>query len=231
MGKKDEHHGGAWKVAYADFVTAMMALFIVLWIIKDRPEMAEVIAATFRKPLDGYKGGRPLEEVTNPGIDQKNMTDKQILDRLQRIAAEMQKLVDSQDPEESPMEISVTGDGLTVNLFDRAKRPLFEKGTARLTAWGNFLFEGLSWIIERKKLVVFIEGHMAEGGMEPKPNYGVWELSSDRANAARKSLISYALEPMWIKRLSGYGDTQPYAEDGTSPGKNQRITLKLSILK
>ena len=193
--------------------------------------MAEIIAATFRKPLDGYKGGQPLADVTNPGMDQQNMTEKQIQDRLQRIAAEMQKLVDSQDPEESPMEISVTGDGLTVNLFDRAKRPLFEQGTANLTAWGNFLFEGLSWIIERKKLVVFIEGHVTEGGVAQKPDYGVWELSSDRANAVRKSLISYALEPMWIKRLSGYGNSQPFAEDGKSPTKNQRITLKLSILK
>ena len=231
MGKKEEHHGGAWKVAYADFVTAMMALFIVLWIIKSKPELAEVIAASFRKPLFGYKGGSPMDEVKDLGMDQRNMTEKQLIDRLQRIAAEMQKLMEGETPEESPMEISVTSDGLTVNLFDRSKRPLFERGTAQLTAWGQFVFEGLSWIIERKKMVVFIEGHVVEGGAPVKPNYGVWELSSERANSVRKSLISYALEPIWIKRLSGYGDSQPLEQGNPAAEKNQRITLKLSILK
>jgi len=81
MGKKAAHHGGAWKVAYADFVTAMMALFIVLWIIKDRPEMAENIAASFRKPLVGFKGGEIKEEVKDPGVDQENLTNKEQVDR------------------------------------------------------------------------------------------------------------------------------------------------------
>jgi chemotaxis protein MotB len=231
MAKKDEHHGGAWKVAYADFVTAMMALFIVLWIIKSKPELAEVIAASFRKPLFGYKGGSPAEEIKDLGVDQRDLTDKQLMDRLQRIAAEMQKMMESDRPEESPMEVTVTSDGLTVNLFDRSKRPLFERGTAQLTAWGQFVFEGLSWIIERKKMVVFIEGHVVEGGGNAQPNYGMWELSSDRANAVRKSLISYALEPMWIKRLTGYGDSQPLESENRGSERNQRITLKLSILK
>ncbi len=231
MGKKAAHHGGAWKVAYADFVTAMMALFIVLWIIKDRPEMAENIAASFRKPLVGFKGGEIKEEVKDPGVDQENLTNKEQVDRLQRIAAEMQKIISTDDPEEAPMEVSITGDGLTVNLFDRSKRPLFEKDSAELTKWGNFIFEGLSWIIERKKLAVLIEGHVSSMTGLGKPNFGPWELSSARANSSRKSLISYALEPKLVTRLSGYGDSQPLPGVELSSEKNQRITLKLTLLK
>lgn len=118
MGKKDAHHGGAWKVAYADFVTAMMALFIVLWIIKERPEMAEIIAATFRKPLIGQKGGRPEDVVLTPGVDREKLVAEQELEKLQKIAAEMQKIINSDDPDDKSMDVQVTGDGLRLNIYD-----------------------------------------------------------------------------------------------------------------
>jgi chemotaxis protein MotB len=131
MGKKDAHHGGAWKVAYADFVTAMMALFIVLWIIKDRPQMAEEIAATFKKPLVGQKGGVSTTDVVSPGIDYEKLASEQEVEKLDRIAAEMQKIINTEDAEEKPIDIQVTVDGLKVTIFDRNKRPMFEKDSAK----------------------------------------------------------------------------------------------------
>jgi len=232
MGKKDAHHGGAWKVAYADFVTAMMALFIVLWIIKDRPQMAEEIAATFKKPLIGQKGGVSHTDIVTPGIDYDKMASEQQAEKLDRIAAEMQKIVNSEDAEDKPINIQVTADGLKVILFDRNKRPMFEKDTAKLTKWGEIVLESLSWIIESKKLLVFIEGHTSTGkGPQRGPDYGHWELSADRANAARRRLISCALEPKFILRLSGYGDSQPLPDTDPTSQDNQRITLNLNLLK
>lgn len=232
MGKKNEHHGGAWKVAYADFVTAMMALFIVLWIIKDRPQMAEEIAATFKKPLIGQKGGVSHTDIVTPGVDYDKMAAEQQIEKLEKIAAEMQKIVNINDADDKPIDIQITADALKLTLFDRNKRPMFEKDSAKLTKWGEFVMESLSWIIERNKMRVFIEGHTASGkGPDKGPDYGLWELSADRANSSRKALINYALEPKWVVRLSGYGDTQPLVAADPSSQDNQRITLNLNLLK
>jgi chemotaxis protein MotB len=91
--------------------------------------------------------------------------------------------------------------------------------------------EALSWIIEKNKMRVFIEGHTAASAFRKSPDYGLWELSADRANASRRALISYALEPKWIVRLSGYGDTQPLPGTDPKSQDNQRITLNLNLLK
>ena len=232
MGKKDAHHGGAWKVAYADFVTAMMALFIVLWIIKDRPQMAEEIAATFKKPLIGQKGGVSTSDIVSPGVDYDKMASEQESQKLDRIAAEMQKIINTEDAEDKPIDIQVTAEGLKVTLFDRNKRPMFEKDSAKLTKWGEFVLESLSWIIERKKMLVFIEGHTSSGkGPDKGPEYGLWELSADRANSSRRALVNCALEPKWILRLSGYGDSKPLPDTDPTSQDNQRITLNLNLLK
>lgn len=218
-------------MAYADFVTAMMALFIVLWIIKDRPEMAEQIAATFRKPLEGQKGGSTKAEVPVPGVDYEKLIAEQHDERLDRIAAEIQKVVES-DEEEKSMDIQVTADALKVTLYDRNKRPFFEKDSAQLTKWGEFVLESLSWIIERKKMLVFIEGHTAKSkGAEKSATYGAWELSAERANVARKALIAGILEPKLVTRLSGYGDSQPLPGKDPAAEENSRITLNLNLLK
>ena len=232
MAKKGAHHGGAWKVAYADFVTAMMALFIVLWIIKERPQMAEEIAATFKRPLIGQKGGVSRSEIVTPGIDYEKMAAEQQKEKLDKIAAEMQKTLNLEDAEDRLMDIQVTSDGIKLTLFDRNRRPMFERDSSKLTKWGGFVMESLSWIIERNKMRVFIEGH-ASSSRAPDGDKGawVWDLSADRANSCRRALVGYALEPKWIFRVSGYGDSQPLNQSDLNSSDNQRITLNLSLLK
>jgi chemotaxis protein MotB len=232
MSKKSAHHGGAWKVAYADFVTAMMALFIVLWIIKERPQMAEEIAATFKRPLIGQKGGVSRSEIVTPGIDYEKMAAEQQKEKLDKIAAEMQKTLNVEDAEDRLMDIQVTSDGIKLTLFDRNRRPMFERDSSKLTKWGSFVMESLSWIIERNKMRVFIEGHASSTkGGDVERGAGVWDLSADRANSSRRALVGYALEPKWIVRVSGYGDSQLLNASDPNSSDNQRITLNLSLLK
>jgi hypothetical protein len=106
--KKDEHHGGAWKVAYADFVTAMMALFIVLWICKDKPKLAALISSQFKVPLTEWFFGGSQDKEGDQSIDEVRMTQDEIDKTIEKIAAELQKLMDKEDPDQNTMEVQIT---------------------------------------------------------------------------------------------------------------------------
>jgi chemotaxis protein MotB len=228
--KKEEHHGGAWKVAYADFVTAMMALFIVLWIIKDKPKLAALITAQFNVPLLEAMFGGSTEKEGDNNIDEIRLTQDEMDKTIEKIAAELQKLMDKEDPDQNTMEVSVTSEGLKILLFDNPKKPLFQPKTAILTKWGEFIMESLSWIIDKNKLNVFIDGHVATSDASfPKKNYGLWELSVDRSNACRKSLINYACPTKLIYRVTGYGDSKPLPDTEPESEENDRMMFTLNI--
>jgi chemotaxis protein MotB len=258
--KAAAHHGGAWKVAYADFVTAMMALFMVLWI---SAQDKEILIATsqyfqnpFRSPMDATSGVLPFnsnKSTQSEGKEQgseKHQPDrsKQIqLTFLNSVAADFYRLLHlDQNLEGKPIDIQVTTDGLRVTLFDRAKRPLFATGTTELTEWGRFILQNLAWTIDRHKFRVTVDGHAHRAPAAPagtaKPavpaapegepaaaGYSVWELSADRANAARRALVHYAVDPASIERVTGYADTRPLADESTASEAHERITLNLTL--
>ena len=231
--KKDAHHGGAWKVAYADFVTAMMALFIVLWICKEKPKLAKLITASFNQPInlmDLFFGGfmeKPGQ--TDPLADVK-MTQEEVDEILEKVTADVQKMINKDDPDSEDMEIQVTADGLKILLFDNPKKPLFEPLTARLTKWGEFVMESLSWIIEKYQMRVFIDGHVATSDTEfPKKDYGLWELSCERATACRRALLNYACSPKSFFRVTGYGDSKPLPDTEPESEENDRMLFNLTI--
>ncbi len=231
--KKDEHHGGAWKVAYADFVTAMMALFIVLWICKEKPKLAQMIAATFHKPLLKMAGGEEENEGVQVGLDEDVVKEEQIEDKLDEIATAMQKLLNVDDADENkPIDLEISGEELKLTLFDRANKPMFEKNSATPTKWGGFVFEGIAWLIEKNKMSVFIDGHTAAVKNEEKSaEYGLWELSMDRANACRRAMMDSALEPKYVFRVTGFGGTRPIPETDPEDASNNRITITLKLTK
>lgn len=227
--KKDEHHGGAWKVAYADFVTAMMALFIVLWICKDKPKLAALISAQFKVPMAEYLFGGSTDKEGKGALEDEKMTQEEIEKTLEKISAELQKLINKDDPDDATMEIQITSDGLKVMLFDNPKKPLFQPKTATLTKWGEFVMESLSWIIEKNKLSVFIDGHVATSEGEIRKNYGLWELSVDRSNACRRAMINRALNPKLIYRITGYGDSKPLPDTEPESEENDRMLFTLTL--
>lgn len=233
--------GGAWKVAYADFVTAMMALFMVLWISAQDKEIliatSEYFQNPFRSPMDAASGVLPFNnnktsssQGKDRGSEKEQERNKQIqMTFLNSVAADFYRLLHlDQNLEGKPIDIQVTTDGLRVTLFDRAQRPLFVPGTTEFTEWGTFALQNMAWTIDRHGFKVTIDGHAGDKLAAPKPNYSSWELSADRANAARRILVHYAVDPKQIERVTGYAATRPLA-GATDPESNERVTLNLTL--
>ncbi len=242
MAKKAEaHHGGAWKVAYADFVTAMMALFMVLWITAQDKEILLATSRYFKQPFnaltDRSVGVMPGKSGGAVGSDKTRSTATAAnLSFMNALASELSKMLDMQDTSVDKMaDIEVTSDELRVTLYDRSVRPLFETGTAKPTEWGQLVLQNLAWIIERNQLKVYIEGYTATNPRSSAgagdQNYGPWELSADRANATRRTLEHFAVDPRKIERVTGYGDRRPVPNKAPENDANDRVTISLSVHK
>ncbi|HEY0945620.1 MAG TPA: flagellar motor protein MotB [Opitutaceae bacterium] len=236
--------GGAWKVAYADFVTAMMALFMVLWISAQDQKIllatSRYFQAPFNSPLSSTSGvlqldsNRPAnrDSGNKPDAQNKNAApaDKNLVDLqfLNSVAKDFYRLLNlDENLADKPIDIQVTSDGLRITLFDRSQQPLFKDGTTRFTAWGDFVMQNLAWMIDRYGFRVVIEGHTRHGLELTQDDYTPWELSADRANASRRALTRYAVEPTLIERVTGYADTRPMAAMPADSESNQRVTLSL----
>ncbi len=242
MAKKAEaHHGGAWKVAYADFVTAMMALFMVLWITAQDKEILLATSRYFKQPFNAMSdrnvgvmqtksGGAVGAANSNGSSSAANMAF------MKSVATQLSKMLDVSDPSVEKLgDIEVTSDELRLTLYDRSARPIFEKGTPKPTEWGQLVLQNLAWIIDRNQLKVYIDGYTA-----PMPRstpgagdqvYGAWELSTDRANATRRTLEHFAVDPAKIERVTGYGDRRPLPNQPATSDGNDRITISLSVHK
>lgn len=244
MAKKAAAHGGAWKVAYADFVTAMMALFMVLWISAQDQKIlistSRYFQSPFNSPMDASSGILPFDtnKPTNPqGEDSgqdRTLTSAREVDMqfLNSLAKDFFRLLHvDEDLADKPIDIQVTSDGLRVTLYDRARRPLFVENTAEFTEWGKFVMQSLAWLIDRHQFRVVIEGHTREGLVMPKPEYTAWELSADRANASRRALTFYAVDNSLIERVTGFADTRPIPFQPPTSEANQRVTLSLTMRK
>ncbi len=240
--KAEAHHGGAWKVAYADFVTAMMALFLVLWISAQDQEILLATSRYFKQPfnamtdrsvgvMQGKNGGSVGKDKT------RNTSSAANLSFMNALASELSKMLDVQDTatDEDVADVQLTSDELRVTLYDRTAKPLFEPGTSKLTDWGNLVLQNLAWIVDRNQLRVYIDGYTsADQRSTPgagDQNFGPWELSTERANATRRKLEHYAVDPKMIERVTGYGDRRPLPGKEATSDANDRITISLSVHK
>jgi chemotaxis protein MotB len=227
------HHGGAWKVAYADFVTAMMALFMVLWICGQNEEIKKATSRFFQDPynaLPAKNSGTMPNQIAGANKDtpESDPTAQKDTGYLQALARDFYRLLNVPDEQDKPVTVEVTSDGLKITLYNRARRPLFVGQTAEFTEWGRFVVQTLAWLIERHEFRVYIDGHSERAKFE-KPEYGPWELSSDRANAARRSLEYYAVDGRKIERVTGFGDTVSLPGIAPEADGNARITVSLSM--
>ena len=232
-------------MAFADFMTAMMALFLVLWI---SAQDKEILIATskyfqnpFSSPMVDHSGIMPFnkqnDSTSSPNKDpsaiKSKNNDKQVeLSFLNSVAADFYRLLHlDQTLDQKPIDIQVTSDGLRITLYDRTKQPMFKDDTAEFTDWGLHLMQSMAWLIDRHQFRVTIDGHTREGLVMKHEEYSAWELSSDRANAARRKLVYYAVEPGMIERVTGYAATRPLPNENPAAESNQRITLSLAVSK
>jgi chemotaxis protein MotB len=235
--------GGAWKVAYADFVTAMMALFMVLWISSQDEKIllstSKYFQNPFTSPMNATSGVMPFNSnKTSQSSGDGEGTEKEAGDKnkqitmtfLNSVAKDFYRLLHlDENLAGKPIDVQVTTDGLRVVLYDRTKQPLFVHNTAEFTEWGRFVLQSMAWTIDRHGFSVTIDGHTRANLGEIRPSYGSWELSSDRALAARRLLEHALVEPKLFERVTGYGDLKPL--DGEPPDSelNQRVTLNLTL--
>ncbi len=232
----NQHHGGAWKVAYADFVTAMMALFMVLWLTsqsdEDRVQMAQFFQDPYNTPLDSSMGVLPEEGNSKNDTEGEKKGRAKISDLkvLMNMAQAFMDLlnVDSSDPEKS-IDLEVTTDGLRVTLYDRDSQPFFVEGTADYTDWGEFVVEQMSWLVHRHFFKVRLDGFVSDGFKGRGPDYSAWELSSDRANATRRLMEYYGVSREQFQGISAFGDTQPLPFMHPSADANDRISISLVL--
>lgn len=237
MGKKkhEEGHGGAWKVAYADFVTAMMALFMVLWILGQDQEVLESTARYFQDPfkvIEREARGVMPEGAGGPQASAQSLPEPQnaLVDAvfLKELAEEFYKMLQLEMKEEDkPIKIDVTSDGLRITLYDREKQPFFERDEPTFTEWGEFIVQNLAWIMDRYKKNMHLRIDAYTDTLQtPKEAYTAWDLSTDRANAVRRTLAHYALDPDTVERVTGFANPK-LLPTGMA---DQRIELSLAFV-
>lgn len=236
MAKKHGHHGGAWKVAYADFVTAMMALFLVLWLTAQDTKIKEAIERAFRNPFSSATkesvGIIPNKDVqaTHEQKGQFESVNAVEMEMLRRITEDLAKMFQSQDENAQSVKLQLTSEGLQVNIFDRSRKPVFDRDSARLTDYGSWVVSTLAWEIARyTTFIVEVNGHTEAGRTPARPEYGDWELSADRANTARRLLVHNGVRPAQIAKVAGYGDTRPYEGANPADETNRRVTVLLRL--
>lgn len=224
-------------MAYADFVTAMMALFLVLWLTAQDSRIKEAIERAFRNPFSSATkesvGIIPNKDVqaTHEQRGQFESVNAVEMELLRKITEDLAKMFQqNQEEAMNPVKLQLTSEGLRINIFDHSRKPVFEQDSAALTEYGNWVVSTLAWEIARYTTFnVEVNGHTEEGRKVMKEDYGDWELSADRANAARRLLIHNGVLPKQIAKVAGFGGTKPL--EGTSPQAetNRRVTVLLKV--
>jgi chemotaxis protein MotB len=217
------HHGGAWKVAYADFVTAMMALFIVLWLMSSSTkETKAAIAGYFKDPSGtANKLGTTLAGTgENFQLTKENMA--QLKEKLQKTIQNINDL----DKLKKNIEMTVTAEGLRIELLESEKGTFFDSGSAKLNHSGQELLTLLAAELEKVPNHVSIEGHTDAKPYTGKSSYSNWELSADRANAARRLMQQpEGLRPDQVTQVRGFADQRLRdVKDPLDPA-NRRISI------
>ncbi len=226
--------GGSWKVAYADFVTAMMALFLVLWLVSQDQKIKESVERAFRNPFASLTkdsvGIIPSKETQTIQSEKGNFDSSSAieLDMLRRLSQDLIKQLKDPDPDDDPVKMELTSEGLKISILDRARKPIFESGSEKLTEYGDWVLSTLAWDLARyTSFNIELEGHTES--RRDKPSTEQWRLSSDRANRSLEVLTKHGVKPSQFKKVAGYADTVPMANVAPSDEVNRRVTVMLRV--
>ncbi|MGA2672985.1 MAG: flagellar motor protein MotB [Terracidiphilus sp.] len=216
------HHGGAWKVAYADFVTAMMALFIVLWLMGSSDKVKKAVAGYFNDPkgtanlLGTTMSGNGIAVTTKTADNMQKLKEK--LEEEIQAKQELQKL-------SKQIEITITSEGLRVELLEDKNGTFYQSGSARLSESGQELLALLAAELKTLPNNLLIEGHTDATQYSTDANYSNWELSADRANSARRLLQQDGVRSDQVTQVRGYADQLLRVKDNPSDPSNRRISI------
>jgi chemotaxis protein MotB len=215
------HHGGAWKVAYADFVTAMMALFIVLWLLNMSKPVREAIAGYFKDPA--WTANR-----LGTSVDGKGEAVAKPKDDMGKLKEELEKAIRQMpnfDKLKNQIEITVTAEGLRIEMLESANGTFFDLGDPNPNDNGRRLLELLGGELGKLPNKLSIEGHTDSKPYSGRNNYGNWELSTDRANSARRLMQQDGIRHDQVAQVRGFADQLLRKPENPFDPSNRRISL------
>ena len=222
------HHGGAWKVAYADFVTAMMALFIVLWLMNASNKIQKAVGGYFKDPTGTAKKIGTNQDGSGENLPLKKEDMMQLKEILQQDLRKVPDLAKLQDQ----IEMTVTAEGLRIELIESEKGTFFDKGNADATGTGKELLSMLAGELGKLPNTLSLEGHTDSqpyaGGEHA--GYTNWELSADRANAARRLMQQKGVGPNQVAQVRGYADQRLRKPNAPNDASNRRISVIVQYL-
>jgi chemotaxis protein MotB len=238
------HHGGAWKIAFADFMTAMFAFFLVMWLLSSSsPKQLTGIAEHFRMPLvQALKGGPAInnspsvipgggdpasirEEVKMPESDDED----QDVNRLDQMKTQLDQMIESTPLLKQfrpQLLIDITAEGLRVQIVDSSNRPMFDRSSAQVAPYMRTILREIGPVINAQPNKITLSGHTdattyAQGGK----SYSNWELSADRANASRRELVAGGLQESKVLRVMGVASSMHLDQDDPLAPVNRRISI------
>lgn len=216
----DDAHGGAWKVAYADFVTAMMALFIVLWLLSASEKVQKAIGGYFQDPSGkGHQTGS-----TQAGNGETLTLNRQDLQKLKEKLQQVMKQIPAFRDLQNQIRMTITAEGLRIDLLETDRGLFFDKGDPKPSTAGTELLQVLGAQLANLQNKIAIEGH-TDATPFGRADYSNWELSSDRANAARRILIESGLAESRISQVRGFADQRLLLKNDPTNPSNRRISI------
>jgi chemotaxis protein MotB len=221
------HHGGAWKVAYADFVTAMMALFIVLWLMNSSKQIQEAVGGYFKDPTGTSKmvGTNQKGSGESMPLRKEDMAKlKEELQKTIRQVADFEKL-------KNHIEMTVTAEGLRIELLESETGTFFESGSTLPTASAREILSLLATELGKLPNRVSIEGHTDSRPFSAGANYTNWELSADRANACRRLMQQNGLRGDQVAEVRGFADQNLRNKADPADASNRRITMLVKYVE
>jgi chemotaxis protein MotB len=219
------HHGGAWKVAYADFVTAMMALFIVLWLMNASKQVQEAVGGYFKDPR-----GTAKVVGTNRNGGGFVSLKKEDMSKLKEQLLQSIHHLDPTEKLKNQIEITITQEGLRIELMESAKGTFFELGSAKPTPALVELLTLLAHDLGTLPNDISIEGHTDSKPYSISRTYDNWDLSSDRANEARRLMQGAGLRADQVKQVRGFADQRLRLAQNPEDPSNRRISLIVQYL-
>jgi len=241
--KHGGHHGGSWKVAYADFMTSMLALFIVLWIMSQSPDFRKAVASYFSDPTGvpavlatqnalASPGGGVGDYLPIPAKSGNSYKAEQEIKKLAKVGKNIQEKLLSQPDLSSisdMIQVTMTPDGLRIEISDRKEGTFFDIGDAMPKEKLKIVLEKIVGELKALDNPVVIEGHTDARQYSHGANYSNWELSADRGNVVRRLMIDMGLPEKQFSEVRAYADQKPLPGADPLDERNRRISILVKI--
>lgn len=249
------NHGSAWKIAFADFAMAMMAFFLVMWLMSSAtPEQKKAISGYFQDPIGFTEsasphvidlGGTPtpspdrtLHSDVDPALQQsesridaeqaQTFAEELEKQRLELLLQELQNKIE-EDPDltryKDQILFEITQDGLRIQIMDAENRPMFALGSAQLQPYFEDILLAMADVIQAMPNKISISGHTDAKPFASRGDFGNWELSANRANAARRALVAGRYPEEQIARVVGYASSALFDREDPLNPVNRRIDI------